>query len=160
MKRNLRGFTLIELLIVVAIIGIIVSIGVLNLLSAVERAKQKRTMADMRTLSTALEAYGTDYNRFPAAAATIPGTPSTAVSSSMIAALEPTYTKKVPNVDGWGSHLLYSPYLGNSEYVILSAARNGSVEGLIGGGGGTTQFNDDIIFCNGQFVQYPEGAQQ
>jgi prepilin-type N-terminal cleavage/methylation domain-containing protein len=65
MKRNLRGFTLIELLIVVAIIGIIVSIAVLNLLSAVERAKQKKTMGDMRTFGTALESYNTDFNRYP-----------------------------------------------------------------------------------------------
>lgn len=160
MKRNLRGFTLIELLIVVAIIGIIVSIAVLNLLSAVERAKQKKTMGDMRTFGTALESYNTDFNRYPAAAASIPGTPSTPVTSTTArAGLEPTYARKLPLNDGWGSFLLYSTYNGNSEYVILSGARNGVAEGLIGGGGATTNFNNDIIFTNGQFVQYPEGAQ-
>ena len=45
MKRGLKGFTLIELLIVVAIIGIIVAIAIPNLLNAIQRAKQKRTMA-------------------------------------------------------------------------------------------------------------------
>ena len=48
-KRNNKGFTLIELLIVVAIIGIIVAIAIPNLLNAIQRAKQKRTMGDMRT---------------------------------------------------------------------------------------------------------------
>src|SRR5450759_1086710 len=63
-----RGFTLIELLIVVTIIGIIVSISIFNLLNAIERARQRRTMGDMRTLALAVEAYSTDKNRYPPAA--------------------------------------------------------------------------------------------
>ena len=63
-----RGFTLIELLIVVAIIGIIVAIAVVNMINAIQRAKQKRSMADMKSLATAIEAYATDQNYYPAAA--------------------------------------------------------------------------------------------
>src|SRR5438105_14359454 len=40
---------LIELLIVVAIIGILAAIAIPNLLTAMQRSKQKRTMADMRS---------------------------------------------------------------------------------------------------------------
>src|SRR6187200_3441063 len=73
MNRNRKGFTLIELLIVVAIIGIIVAIAIPNLLNAIQRAKQKRTMADMRSIGTAAESYSIDYNAYPpAAAVTIP----------------------------------------------------------------------------------------
>ncbi len=68
MKRNQKGFTLIELLIVVAIIGIIVAIAIPNLLNAIQRAKQKRTMGDMRSAGTAAEAYAVDFNHYPAAA--------------------------------------------------------------------------------------------
>ena len=72
-KRNQKGFTLIELLIVVAIIGILAAIAIPNLLTAMQRAKQKRTMADMRTIATAWEARATDINTYNAAGASPAG---------------------------------------------------------------------------------------
>jgi type II secretion system protein G len=59
------GFTLIELLIVVAIIAILAAIAVPNFLEAQTRAKVGRVKTDMRSLATALEAYRTDFSKYP-----------------------------------------------------------------------------------------------
>ncbi len=65
-KRNgAQGFTLIELLIVIAIVGILASIGLQNFLEAQVRAKVSRAQNDLKTLATGLESYCTDFNSYP-----------------------------------------------------------------------------------------------
>lgn len=63
-----KAFTLIELLIVVAIIAILAAIAVPNFLEAQTRSKVSRTVADMRSMATAIEAYRVDHNRSPISA--------------------------------------------------------------------------------------------
>lgn len=65
-KTRRRGaFTLIELLVVVAIIGILAAIAITNLLYAQIKAKVGRAYADMQSISTALETYRIDEERYP-----------------------------------------------------------------------------------------------
>ena len=60
-----KAFTLIELLIVVAVIAILASVAVVNLLEAQTRAKVSRVKNDLRILATALEAYRNDNQGYP-----------------------------------------------------------------------------------------------
>ena len=149
LNRKPRGFTLIELLVVVAIIGIIAVIGIPNLLNAIDRGKQKRTMADLRSMGTAVEAYSVDNNIYPTAANILAAQP----------VLEPVYIKKLPLSDGWNNAMVYQPgVVSGGGYTLESYAKAGVNDADTGGK--TNAFSADIVFVDGQFTQWPEGIQQ
>ena len=153
MRKN-RGFTLIELLIVVAIIGIIAAIAIPNLLNAINRGRQKRSMSDIRTIGTAVEAYAVDMAFYP----TFPEGPMVA-GVSILGNLEPTYVKTVPREDGWRTNFYASSQ--SRFYTLASAARDKILSGALTSysAGITSDMDCDIVYSNGSFVQYPEGVQ-
>ena len=160
--RKRRGFTLIEALIVAAIIGILVAMAISNLRSVMNRARQKRTMADMRTLALGIDSYETDRNAFPASAGfALPSGLSlpTATISDIVSEISPTYLRSVPLVDGWNSWFTYGTDSFKANYILRSNGADGIPEtsppfGL------THSFDADIILVNGSFVQFPEGLQK
>ena len=143
-----RGFTLIELLIVVAIIGILASVAVVNLLNALDKGKQKRTMADLRTIGSAVEAYAVDVSKYPAGITTWAGLESL---------IDPTYIRNPPDGDGWGNPWAVNTTATGSDYSLVSPGKDGVVGPQPGGQ--TGDFNCDIVFSGGQFFQWPEGTQ-
>lgn len=150
-RLNKKGFTLIELLIVVAIIGIIAAIAIPNLLNAIQRGKQKRSMADMRAVGTAAEAFAVDNNRYPDAGSAV---------SVITDDLEPTYIKKLPTKDGWGTTFDWrvDNQTNAQQYTIQSYGKDAANETCTKAL--TTNFNNDICFSQGSFTQFPEGIQQ
>ena len=147
LKRDSKGFTLIELLIVVAIIGIIAAIAIPNLLNAIDRGKQKRTMADMRSLGTAVESYAVDNNVYPAVS-----------DANALKTIVETgaYIKNMPTADGWNNTFQVASTA--TQYTLYSFGKDNTGSDCTQGQ--TTLFTDQICFINGQFLRYPAGSQQ
>ncbi|HKQ60232.1 MAG TPA: type II secretion system protein GspG [Candidatus Polarisedimenticolaceae bacterium] len=130
---------------IVAVLGILAAIAIPNLLNAIDRGKQKRTMADLRILATALAGYSASHHAYPVCADI----------ETLRAQLAEQGSRPLPRVDGW-SHPFHVASDGGS-YELISAGKDGVLGGC--GNGQTAGFDDDICLRNGEFTQQPRSFQ-
>ncbi len=170
--RPERGFTLIELIIVVAIVGIIMAILIPNLLDSLQKAKQRSTVAEMRSVGQAWFSWLTD--EVSAAAAGSSQTFDFGELDQPLAASELLdklfqsssmfYIRDVPANDGWGHPMEYA-WSGNPLSAHVMGIRSLGRDGLPGPSGNpytlgpfaSTAYDEDIVWLDGFFIRYPAG---
>jgi prepilin-type N-terminal cleavage/methylation domain-containing protein len=167
-RNRQKGFTLIELLIVVAIIGIIAALLIPNFLDALQKAKQKRTVADIRNTGTAMFSWLTDQVGAAAAGQTgsavdLTSYGGTVAITTMSSLLTPQYLQGIPTLDGWKHayefYLNTANPLAKNVMAIRSYGRNGTNDG---GPSYTvtafdpTNYDQDIVWADGFFVRWPQ----
>jgi hypothetical protein len=140
---------LIILLPVASAVGMASAVAIPNLLQAGDKGKQKKTMEAMKEIGTAIESYKTDYGKSPAGESL----------SDLQSILAPIYIKSLPLRDAWGNDLLYKK-TGKGTYMIASPGKDGTFLGWEQKGSDpqppAPDYDQDIIFANGQFVFGPE----
>ena len=164
-RNRQKGFTLIELLIVVAIIGIIAALLIPNFLDALQKAKQKRTVADMRNTGTAMFSWLTD--QVGAAAAGSAGTVTMSNYADvpvddLNTILVPQYMQDVPALDGWKNS--YEYYLNTENplaqqvMAVRSLGRDKEEEDSAYSVTSfePTDYDQDIVWADGFFVRWPQ----
>jgi len=125
-----------------------------------DRRKQEVSMAEIRSIGTATEVFAVDNDVYPG--------PTAGVATVEVVRdqLEPVYIMKLPTIDAWGNPYLF--WSDGGHYVIISLGSDGvedvaydatdsPTSGLKGGAAG--RYESDIVFSDGQFHQWPEGAQ-
>lgn len=138
--RDKQAFTLIELLIVIAIISILATIALNNFLESQTRAKVSACKNDMRVLVTGLEAYATDWHRYPSSHGVgiyyDPNQLVSPISVRLIPLTTPVaYISRIPGdpfpaKEGWGAP---SPHLYDTFDYLEAAALPHRGSGLTSG---------------------------
>jgi len=121
------------------------------------RDRRKRAMADLRAIGTAVETYAIDNDHYP-------GQPQGLLDLSNVESdLEPLYIRTVPMKDPWGNDYLY--WSNEVGYVLVSMGADSHLDrsyrveaGSLSAMKFVGEFDDpqtDIVFADGQFVQWP-----
>jgi prepilin-type N-terminal cleavage/methylation domain-containing protein len=136
MRRRQKGFTLIELLIVVAIIGILSSLLIPNIMVAIQKTKQKSCMSNIMFLATGCTDYTIDHGNWDG----IEQNGALQNQGDFMRALYPYRLKGFPTNDSWGTPFnvfigaqavagaisgIPAAECGDDDYLLSSYGRNG-----------------------------------
>ncbi len=134
MKENRRrqvrlGFTMVELMAVLIILGLLAGVVVKNFVGQTERAKVTTTKASLRQLSSAVNQFYMDTNRYPSedeGLYALVEPPSDVVNWQPGGYLD---TTDVP-LDGWGNDFIYERFPESGKpFVIKSLGADGQEGG-------------------------------
>jgi general secretion pathway protein G len=142
--RRQSGFTLVEILVVLTIGVIIAAIAVLSIPYALDKARQRSTMTDMRSISRAIESYMLDHEAPPAVDGIV----------ELAALLVPRHAPLLPTDDHWGHRYRYV-VRGARGYAIESWGKDG-VAGEHISLATKFDFDRDIVLVDSRFAAAPE----
>ena len=121
--RAQRGFTLLEIMVVVAIIAILSTVVVVNLVGKVDDAKLARAQGDIQSLTSALQLYKLDNGQYPS------------TQQGLEALMQrPSGNPPAPNWKPYVSKLPLDPW--NQPYQYLSPGQRGDFDVYSMGGDG------------------------
>lgn len=153
-------------LVLVFVGSIVAAIAVPNLFSALNKAKQMRTIADMRTLGVGIMSYTVDHMT-PEGDVVFPEASSI---EELVAILEPEYLAEPLHADGWENPYRYAcrgepGAPGCNTFRLISPGRDGAFEHDDPWSYGAEvfavgAFDRDIVFADGAFIQYPGRPEQ
>ena len=128
--KGTRGFTFVEIIVVVAVLGIIASIVLVNLSTAARKGRDGDRQADIRTLQVAVELYKQKNGRYPAGcrgAATWSGQTGTSYAcpsgNQYIVGLAPEFIPSLPTdkrLNGASSGYVYTTNTDGTVYKIMA----------------------------------------
>lgn len=110
-----RGFTLIELMVVFVVIALLVSILVVALGGAVESARRSKTVAQLQSISSAIDAFETDFRYVPPLVTPSLVSPDNAPTRTGLVTPQ-TFAQSGGNPSDIGDYFRQARY--NSEYTL------------------------------------------